>query len=53
MTSAAITFVFLLYSRAARVISQTSQSCQRNLALTLENWRGHFSRTLSLCFAEF
>ena len=52
MTSAAITFVFLLYSRAARVISQTSQSCQRNLALTLENWRGHFSRTLSLFFAE-
>ena len=35
------------------MISQTSQSCQRNLALTLENWRGHFSRTLSLCFAEF
>ena len=35
-------FVFFSYSRASHMISQISQSRQRTLTLTLENWRGHF-----------
>ena len=45
--------VFFLYSRAARVVSQISQSRRRSLTLTLENWRGHFSRTVSLFSRSF
>ena len=46
--SSSPSFVFFLYSQAARVISQISQSHHRTLTLTLENWRGHFPRTFSL-----
>ena len=35
--SSSLPFVFFFYSRAARVISQISQSRQRALTLTLEN----------------
>ena len=51
--SASPRFVFFWYSRATRVISQISQSRQRTLTLTLENWRGHFSRTFSFVFVEY
>ena len=44
--------VFFLYSRAARVISQISQSRQRTLTLTLDNWLGYF-RALLVFFRGF
>ena len=43
-------FFFFISVRAVHVISQISQSHHRTLTLTLENWRGHFSRTFLVCF---
>ena len=49
-------FLFLyppLYSSVfSRVISQISQSHKRTRTLTLENRRGHFSRTLLFVFSR-